>query len=68
MIPAVMPGRIKSLIDAVMERRAGKNEALRHFVRSHLILKGINPDRYDESSPDDPEIISRLEAMLEEYK
>jgi len=58
-----MAGRIKELLGKLSETR-GRGAAGAHFLRSHLILKGINPDAYAQDSPDDPAVIAELERML----
>ena len=60
-----MPGRIKELLGKLKETR-GRGAAGAHFLRTHLILKGINPDRYGDDSPDDPAVVAELERMLRE--
>jgi hypothetical protein len=62
-----LPGRIKTLIDEYFERRCGTNASLRHFVRATLMLKGINPDKFDERSPDDPATLATLQRLLTEF-
>ena len=62
-----MAGRIKHLIDELITMRAGGNGALVHFVRAHLAMKGIRPERYSTSSPDDPKIIAELERMISDF-
>jgi len=58
-----MAGRIKELLAELSETR-GRGAAAAHFLRSHLILKGINPDAYAADSPDDPAVVAELERML----
>jgi hypothetical protein len=62
-----MAGRIKQLIEAVIEIRTNGKLELHHFVRAHLFMKGINPDLYDENSTDDPGIIETLERMRDDF-
>jgi len=59
-------GKIKQMIDAILARRADDNELLQRVIKTKLILKGINPAKYDEQSFDDPAIIARLEKMAQE--
>jgi hypothetical protein len=62
-----MRGKIKRLIDELIEIRTRGNTAQAHFVRSHLVLNGIDPARFDESSPDDAEVIATLEQMISQF-
>ena len=44
-----MPGKIKQLLARLSETR-GRGAAGAHFLRSHLVLKGIHPDLYGDDS------------------
>jgi hypothetical protein len=58
-----MIGRTKELLRE-LEQARGQSAAGRHFLRSHLILKGINPDVHTETSEDDAVVVAELERML----
>ncbi len=58
-----MAERTNQLLKRLKETRC-PDAATLHFLRSHLILKGINPEGYPESSPDDPAVVAELERML----
>lgn len=62
-----MAGRVKQLIDELIELRAGGNAGVVHFMRAHLMLNGIDPSRYTESSPDDSTKERRLEEMISDF-
>lgn len=59
-----MAGRVKHLIDELISLRASGNPGIEHFMRAHLMLNGIDPARYTESSPDDESKERRLEQMI----
>ena len=59
-------GRVRRLIDRYLDLRSQGNETLLPFLRSHLILKGIRPDEWDDTTTDDPATIALLERLLEE--
>ena len=63
-----MAGRIQELIDELVRIRTQGRGSGGHFVRAHLVLSGIDPDRYDASSVDDPEVIQQLETMIASFK
>lgn len=63
-----MPGRIQELIDELVRIRSGGRPGRDHFVRAHLVLNGIDPDRYNASSADDPAVIEQLETMIASFK
>jgi len=58
-----MAGVIKAMIDSIVEQRAKGNKTVGITTQTKLVLKGINPDRFNASSPDDPAVISRLKAI-----
>jgi len=62
-----MAGRVKQLIDELMELRGASNEGVAHFMRAHLMLNGIDPARYTDSSPDDQQTQRRLEEMISDF-
>lgn len=61
-----MAGRIKQMIDAIVEQRCKGNEALKPLTRSKLVLKGIYPEKYTNMSDDDSVIIEKLEKLASE--
>lgn len=63
-----MAGRIKTLIDEIIQKRTAGRSGFEHFVRANLVMQGIHPDKYDETSDDDPEILVRLQRMLSEFE
>jgi hypothetical protein len=62
-----MAGRVKHLIDELILLRASGNPGIEHFMRAHLMLNGIDPTRYNESSPDDAIKERRLEQMINAF-
>lgn len=61
-----MAGRIRALADQIVAQKSRGNPALAKLAKSKLVLKGIDPDRYDASSPDDPAVLAKLEALAQE--
>jgi hypothetical protein len=61
-----MAGQIRSMIDQIIEKRSNGNPVLASTTQTKLILKGIDPSKYDASSPDDPQIIARLRELAAE--
>ena len=62
-----MAGEVKHLIDELMRVRSRGNPALEPFVRVHLMLNGIDPNRYREDSPSDPTVEQTLRKMIEDF-
>ncbi len=61
-----MPGKIKQLIDTIITDRANGNKLVIHLTRAKLMLKGIDPDIYSETSEDYPNVIRQLKSLAQE--
>lgn len=61
-----MPGQIKQLLDSIVQQRAKGNPTLLMTTRTKLILKGLNPDAFTASSPDDPVLVAKVRALAAE--
>ena len=59
-----MTGRIKQMIDTIIEQEAKGDPRLINITRTKLIVRGIHPDKYSANSEDDPIIIRQLEKMI----
>lgn len=55
-----MAGKVKQLIDRLIELRTKGERGLVAPLKIKLIMKGVDPDLYDESSPDSPLIMQRV--------
>lgn len=55
-----MAGKIKKVINQIIEQRAGNNPILVSTTRTKLQLKGIEIDKYTDASPDDSVILEKL--------
>jgi len=63
-----MAGKIRQMIDSIINQRAKDNPMLERVIKTKLILKGINPAKFNAQSDDDPVIIGKLEKMMRELK
>lgn len=63
-----MAGKIRQMIDAIINQRAKDNPMLERVIKTKLILKGINPNRYTPQSDDDPVVIVKLEKMMQDLR
>lgn len=61
-----MAGKIKILIDTIVEKRAGGNSTIANLTKSKMVMKGINPEKYMSNSPDDPAVIEKLMTLARE--
>ncbi|WP_225071238.1 FIST N-terminal domain-containing protein [Desulfuromonas sp. CSMB_57] len=63
-----MAGKIREMIDTIIQQRAGGNPMLERIVKTKLILKGINPARFTPQSEDDPTVMACLEQFLQDLQ
>ncbi|OAA95120.1 FIST signal transduction protein [Clostridium coskatii] len=61
-----MAGKIKEIIDNVIKHRSKGNPAIAEMTKTKFILKGINPNKFDSNSYDDPIIIEKLIKIVEQ--
>jgi len=61
-----MPGKIKRMIDSILEQRSQGDPLLLKTTRTKLMLKGIDLDKYTAHSEDDPAVIQKIERLLNE--
>lgn len=58
-----LAGKIKEIVENIILERSKGNPAIAEMTKAKFILKGINPDKYDKDSYDDPDIIDKLLAI-----
>jgi hypothetical protein len=63
-----MAGRVKALIDELLQLRAKGVPSLEHYVKANLALNGIDPEQYTETSADIPTAVLTLERMIQDYR
>ncbi|MBD7911009.1 MULTISPECIES: FIST N-terminal domain-containing protein [Clostridium] len=61
-----MSGKVKEIIDEIIEERSKGNPAIREMTKAKLILKGLNPNKFNRYSYDDPKIIEKLRIIEKE--
>ncbi len=61
-----MAGKIKHLIDLVVQQRAKGDPLVVIMTRSKLALRGVDPDRFTEESEDNPEILKIIRTIAAE--
>lgn len=61
-----MAGKIKALIDLIVEKRSQGNPTLAVTTKTKIMLKGINPEIYNSSSEDNDAVEQRLIAIGKE--
>lgn len=63
-----MAGKIRQMIDTIIDQRTKGNTMLVGVIKTKLMLKGIDSSKFTAQSPDDPAIIAKLEAVIKELK
>lgn len=61
-----MAGKIKAMCNTIIEKRAGGNAMIEKLTKTKLILKGVNPDQFTASSPDDQLVIAKLAQIAKD--
>jgi hypothetical protein len=61
-----MSGKIKRIIDEIVQKRSKGVDTIMVTTRTKLFLKGINVDSYTESSDDNEEVVSKLRQIANE--
>jgi hypothetical protein len=63
---ATMSGKIRRMLDDIIRQKSGGRNVLATVIETKLILKGIDPRKFDASSPDDPAMIAKIESVAKE--
>jgi hypothetical protein len=62
-----MAGKIKRQIDEIILTVAKNNQTIINITKTKLVLKGINPDKFNDQSADDPVILDKLKLIAIEF-
>lgn len=62
-----MAGQIRKTIDRIINEKSRGNSVIASSIRTKMILKGISVDKFNINSPDDPEIMRKLQVVATEY-
>ncbi len=60
-----MTGKIKTMIDDIIEKRSKGNPVISGTMKTKMKLKGIDVEKYTAASDDDPVIIGRLNEIYD---
>jgi hypothetical protein len=61
-----MAGQIKNMLDQIIETRSQGDSFLALTTKTKLVMKGINPDKYDCNSADNPWVIKDVRRIAKE--
>lgn len=56
----ILAGKIKKMIDIIIQERSTGNPAIAEMTKAKFLLKGLNLNKYDMTSEDDPVVIKKL--------
>jgi hypothetical protein len=62
-----MAGKIKKMIDSIIEQRAKDNAMLAGVIKTKLMLKGIDPGKFTPQSDERSQIINSDKEKKDEY-
>lgn len=61
-----MAGQIIKMLNQIIESRSQGDSFLELTTKTKLILKGVNPEKFNCDSEDDPIIISKVKEVAKE--
>ena len=61
-----MAGQIKKMLDQIIETRSQGDSFLALTTKTKLVLKGVNPEKYDYNSEDNPWVINDVKRIAKE--
>lgn len=62
-----MAGKIKEMIDKLIQEKSKGNQVIENCIRTKLILKGVTVNKYTSTSPDEPEVIANISKIAKEF-
>ncbi|MFA5975077.1 MAG: hypothetical protein WC859_02815 [Elusimicrobiota bacterium] len=62
-----MAGQVKQILETLIEKRSRGDTRLREIIITKMILKGFDPKKFDQNSPDDPNTIAQICHLAEEF-
>ena len=63
-----MSGQIHAMITRLLQIRTEGRPNQMATEKIKLIMKGIDPDKYNPNSPDDPSVIARLSTIAKDME
>lgn len=62
-----MAGQIHSAIQRIIAARSNGNPALAQATSTKLLMKGIDPSKWNAGSPDDPGMLAKIKSAAVEF-
>lgn len=60
-------GKIKNMVDELIQKRANGKEALEINTRMKLLMKGIDVKKIDHQTPDDHKMIEKILQVAKDF-
>lgn len=61
-----MAGQIKKMLDQIIMQKSNGHPTLMAAVKTKLILKGLNPDKFSNLSEDNLDLIKKVREAAQE--
>jgi hypothetical protein len=61
-----MAGQIKKMINKIIIKKSGGSPSLIYSTKIKLLMKGIDPNTYNETSEDDPLVLEKIKKIAGE--
>ena len=62
-----MAGRAKRQLDQIVGAVSKGDATLSITIKTKLILKGLDPERFTAATPDDPAILDKIKKVAAEF-
>ncbi|MGM5483041.1 MAG: hypothetical protein ACQESF_06255 [Nanobdellota archaeon] len=63
----MLTGQIHNALKTIIEKVSSGNEIIATTTKTKLVLKGIDPDKYDPNSEDDPQVMEKVKQVANEF-
>lgn len=61
-----MAGQIKKMLDQIIMQKSNGNPTIMAVIKTKLILKGLNPDKFTAQTEDNFELIKKVREAAQE--
>jgi len=61
-----MAGQIRRMLDQILQQRSKGDPTIYNATKVKLIFKGLNPDKFDARSADDPGVLAHVREAAAE--
>ncbi len=62
-----MAGKIKRHLNEIISSVSNNNVILQNTTRTKLILKGLDPNNFNDNSEDDPVVLAKVLAFAKDF-